>query len=104
MEIHTFSSLNKEFLKEYHGKLSDADIGIVYYSPAAIAHKRLPELTERMVKESFGDGIIVFDDNDKLSDYLLGLEWKNSVLLMMSSGNYGGMNLEDFAVKILNQV
>ncbi|MCH7535602.1 MAG: peptidoglycan synthetase, partial [Bacteroidetes bacterium] len=104
MEIHTFSSLNKDFLKEYHGKLADADVGIVYYSPATIAQKQLPEISEEVIKEAFGDGILVFDDSDNLRSYLLNLPWSNSVLLMMSSGNFGGMNLEELSAEILTKV
>ncbi|NQY66172.1 MAG: peptidoglycan synthetase [Flavobacteriales bacterium] len=101
MEIHTFSSLNKDFLIQYKGKLDGADTGIVFYSPTAIAHKQLPPLTEEIVKEAFGENVLVFDDTEKLKSYLLNLKWENSVLLMMSSGNFGGVILEDFAEEVL---
>ena len=66
MELHTFSSLNKEFLSEYKGTMSKADIAYVYFNPETIKHKQLPEITPEEVKANFGGNVEVFTESDKL--------------------------------------
>ena len=96
MELHTFSSLNEEFLKEYTGSMDKPDIAIVYFSPGAIAHKKLEPITHQQVLTSFGrKDLLVFTDSEKLESYLNNLNWENTNLLMMSSGTFEGMNLEN---------
>jgi len=96
MELHTFSSLNEEFLKEYTGSMDKPDIAIVYFSPSAIAHKKLEPITHQQVLTAFGrKDLLVFTDSEKLETYLNNLNWKNTNLLMMSSGTFEGMNLEN---------
>ena len=95
MELHTFSSLNEEFLKEYIGSMDKPDIAIVYFSPSAIAHKKLEPITPKQVLTAFGrKDLLVFTDSEKLETYLNNLNWENTNLLMMSSGTFEGMNLE----------
>ena len=96
MELHTFSSLNEEFLKEYSGSMDKPDIAIVYFSPSAIAHKKLEPITPKQVLTAFGrKDLLVFTDSEKLETYLNNLNWENTNLLMMSSGTFEGMNLEN---------
>ena len=96
MELHTFSSLNNKFLKEYKGCMNKADIAIVYFSPEAIAHKKLKAITETQVYDAFScKDLIIFTDAKKLEIYLKELNWGNKNLLMMSSGNFEGMILEN---------
>ena len=96
MELHTFSSLNEEFLKEYIGSMDKPDIAIVYFSPSAIAHKKLEPITPKQVLTAFGrKDLLVFTDSEKLETYLNNLNWENTNLLMMSSGTFEGMNLEN---------
>ena len=96
MELHTFSSLNEEFLKEYTGSMDKPDIAIVYFSPSAIAQKKLEPITPQQVLTAFGrKDLLVFTDSEKLETYLNNLNWKNTNLLMMSSGTFEGMNLEN---------
>jgi UDP-N-acetylmuramate: L-alanyl-gamma-D-glutamyl-meso-diaminopimelate ligase len=96
MELHTFSSLTKEFLMQYKGAMDEADVAIVYFSPHAIELKRLPAITEAMVLEAFGNkNIRVYTDSDTLYKDLLLMDWHNANLLMMSSGNFHGI---DFAL------
>ena len=96
MELHTFSSLNEEFLKEYTGSLDKPDTAIVYFSPSAIAHKKLEPITPKQVLTAFGrKDLLVFTDSEKLETYLNNLNWENTNLLMMSSGTFEGMNLEN---------
>ena len=94
MELHTFSSLNEEFLKEYKGSMDKPDTAIVYFSPSAIAHKKLEPINKEQVLTAFGrKDLLVFTDSEKLETYLNNLNWENTNLLMMSSGNFEEMNL-----------
>jgi len=96
MELHTFSSLNEEFLKEYKGSMDKPDTAIVYFSLSAIAHKKLEPITKEQVVAAFGrKDLLVFTDTIKLEEYLNDLSWENTNLLMMSSGTFEGMNLEN---------
>jgi UDP-N-acetylmuramate: L-alanyl-gamma-D-glutamyl-meso-diaminopimelate ligase len=101
MELHTFSSLTQEFLNEYKGAFGTAHEAIVYFNPHTIAHKKLPEITIEMVKKAFArEDILVFNDSQKLQQHLLAKSWKNTNLLLMSSGNFDGLNEIDFAKKL----
>ena len=102
MELHTFSSLTQEFLSEYKGSFGTADEAIVYFNPHTIAHKKLPELTVETVKEAFArEDILVFNDSEKLQQHLLGKSWKNANLLLMTSGNFDGLNEVEFATAVI---
>ncbi len=95
LELHTFSSLNKAFLKEYRGKLLKADVSFVYFSPGTVAHKKLEKLTRQEVKTAFGDNNMqVFDDIEAFQSGLKSMEFTDTVLLIMSSGNFGGIEWE----------
>ena len=97
MELHTFSSLNEEFLKQYKRCMDKPDTAIVYFSPEAIAHKKLEPITTEQVLASFGrEDLLVFTNSKELEDYLKSLNWNNQNLLMMSSGNFKGMELKEF--------
>jgi UDP-N-acetylmuramate: L-alanyl-gamma-D-glutamyl-meso-diaminopimelate ligase len=94
LELHTFSSLNPNFIDEYAGALNPADLAIVYYTPQAVALKGLEVLSEAQIAAAFKrDDLVIFTDPIALSDFLLGLNQKPLALLMMSSGNYGGLDL-----------
>lgn len=96
LELHTYSSLNQEFLKQYKGALSSADIKIVYYSPEALKIKRLDAISEAYIKKCFGDrDIKVFTNPEQLKAFLEAEDVSRKVYLMMSSGNYGGLNLNE---------
>ena len=91
MELHTYSSLNKDFLGQYQGAMNDADLACVYFSPEVVAHKRLPAISVADVKTAFGrPDLTVFTNNGDLQTYLSSLDKHNAVLLLMSSGNWGG--------------
>jgi UDP-N-acetylmuramate: L-alanyl-gamma-D-glutamyl-meso-diaminopimelate ligase len=78
--------------------MSDADEALVYFNPHTIEHKKLPPITEEMVLKAFGgSNIQVFTDSTKLSEYLLSKKWKNSNLLMMSSGTFDGMDFKEMS-------
>lgn len=98
MELHTFSSLTEEFLKEYNGAMDTADEAIVYYNPHTIAHKKLKPITNEQVLNAFArKDLKVFTDSKSVTDYLKAKSWKNSILLMMSSGNFDGVDFNALA-------
>ncbi len=101
LELHTYSSLNRKFLPEYKDKLNAADEAIVFYSPKAVALKGLdPIPPELIVKEFNYPGLNVFTDPVKLHRYLYDLDLHNTALLLMSSGNYGGLDFEKVIKKV----
>ncbi len=102
MELHTFSSLNKNFLPQYKNTMQDADEALIYFNPEVIKHKRLESLSEEEVKSYFGtSNVKVFSDTNLIQKELLSKEWKNTNLLLMSSGNFSGIDFHLFAEKIL---
>lgn len=96
MELHTFSSLNKDFLPHYKDSMKEADSKVVFYTPHTLQMKRLPELSKQEVKEFFGsDDLEVITDSKELQQFLKNQNYQNTNLLLMSSGNFGGMDLEE---------
>jgi len=96
LEIHTYSSLNPEFLVQYKGALDKADIKIVNYDPEALKIKRMEMISPEDIKKAFGDdSILVFTSSQELHAYLNQMDKSNKVFLMMSSGSFGGMNLNE---------
>lgn len=101
LELHTYSSLNAEFLKEYQSALDSADVAVVFYSPEAVKIKRLEEVTQEQIAKSFNrNDLIIYTNPKAFEDYLYQLNLQNSVLLLMSSGNYGGLDLNALTQKI----
>ncbi len=93
MELHTFSSLNKTFLDQYRGSMDDADQAMVFYSPHALEMKKLPDLDPEEVAAAFHKpGIRVFTDAEALLKALEKEIRKDSILLFMSSGAFGGLD------------
>ncbi len=102
MELHTFSSLKKEFLPLYKNTMDEADVAYVYYNPHTVAHKKLEPISKELVYEAFGkSNLIISTDSDQLFTELLKMNWKNTNLLLMSSGNFDGKNLKEIARKII---
>ncbi len=102
LELHTFSSLNKNFLGEYANKLNAADVPVVYFSPKTLERKKLPAITPEDIKVHFNNpNLQVFTDNDSLAAFLLSQSCRNANLLMMSSGTFGGLDFGELAEKIL---
>ncbi|HEX8016122.1 MAG TPA: cyanophycin synthetase, partial [Flavobacterium sp.] len=96
LELHTYSSLNAEFLKEYEGALEYADIAVVFYSPDAVKIKQLEEVTYEQIANSFNrEDLIIYTNPAEFKEYLFNLNLDNSALLLMSSGNYGGLNFDE---------
>ncbi len=98
MELHTYSSLSKNFLSHYQDTLNPADIPVVFFNPHAIALKKLPPITVEDVVAGFGNpALTVFTDARSLEIFLQNQDMKNANLLMMSSGNFGGIDLKGLA-------
>ena len=100
-ELHTFSSLNKTFLEEYHGAMATADDAWVYFSPKTVAHKKLPPVDPSEVERAFGGGIRVITDADTLFADLRKRDWNDSNLLLMSSGTFSGQDVVGFAKSLV---
>ncbi|WP_062062112.1 UDP-N-acetylmuramate--L-alanine ligase [Aquimarina longa] len=96
LELHTYSSLNAEFLKEYMGALDAADEAVVFYSPNAVKIKRLKEISVTQIAEAFNrDDLIIYTDPENFKAYLKQKDFSDSAVLLMSSGNYGGLDFEE---------
>lgn len=95
LELHTYSSLNETFLREYAGALDPAAKAVVFYSPEAVAIKRLAPISPELIEEAFQrQDLLVFTEPEAFRAYMEGLDLYNKVILLMSSGNYGGLDLE----------
>jgi UDP-N-acetylmuramate: L-alanyl-gamma-D-glutamyl-meso-diaminopimelate ligase len=94
MELHTFSSLKKEFLPHYGNAMAAADKALVYFSPEVVAHKKLEPITKLQVGKAFGGDVLVVNETSEVLDFIRGHDWNNSVLLMMSSGNFDGIDYD----------
>jgi len=96
LELHTYSSLNAEFLSQYEGALDVADVGVVFYSPDAVAIKKLEEISKTQIESAFNrNDLIVYTNPTEFQNFLKEQTFNDSVLLLMSSGNYGGLDFDD---------
>ena len=104
IELHTFSSLNQEFLSEYKNTMLDADKAFVYFSPKAIEHKKLAMLSENDVKNAFfSENVTVFTNSDELMKTVKSINFENKNLLLMSSGNFDGVDFEELGNELINR-
>lgn len=95
LELHTYSSLNAEFLEEYKGALDAADMAVVFYSPHAVQIKKLEEVTAEQIGNAFQrDDLIIYTNPKEFQEFLFAQDLKEKALLLMSSGNYGGLDFE----------
>ncbi len=102
MELHTFSSLNKDFLSQYRGTMAEADTGIIFYNPETVTHKNLQMIGTEDILSAFDQpGLKVITDTGKLAGFLGNLLWKDKTLLLMSSGNFGGLDFQEILKKIM---
>lgn len=96
LELHTFSSLNPEFLKEYEKSLEPADEAVVFFSPEALEIKKMQPISKDQIREAFNKkNLIVYTTAQEFKEHLQDLDYSNAVLLLMSSGNYGGLDFEE---------
>ncbi|CAH8285038.1 UDP-N-acetylmuramate: L-alanyl-gamma-D-glutamyl-meso-diaminopimelate ligase [Mariniflexile fucanivorans] len=96
LELHSYSSLNAEFLKEYKGALDAANVAVVFYSPHAVEIKKLKEVTHEQIANAFErDDLIIYTNPDDFKNFLFSQNFDNKALLLMSSGNYGGLDFNE---------
>ena len=96
LELHTYSSLNAEFLKEYRGALDRADKAVVFYSPHAVEIKKLEKVSAQQIGRAFErDDLIIYTNPIEFKEFLFSQNLANTALLLMSSGNYGGLDFEE---------
>lgn len=94
LELHTYSSLNPAFLVQYANSMDGLDEAIVFYSEEALKIKRMEPISPEMIKNSFqNQNIKVFTNAEELHRYWQDINKENYVFLMMSSGNFGGLDL-----------
>lgn len=102
VELHTFSSLNKAFLSQYKDRLDAADIAVVYFNAHTLAIKRLEPITVADVKAAFDKpGLRVFTETADLNEFILSQRANADSFLLMSSGTFGGLNLETLADELI---
>jgi UDP-N-acetylmuramate: L-alanyl-gamma-D-glutamyl-meso-diaminopimelate ligase len=102
MELHTFSSLNANFLGEYKDSMKAADKAYVYFNPHTIEHKKLPPISPQQVKDAFAsNNVEVFTDSRLLMEELKTQSWQNANLLLMTSGNFDGVDFVKLADELL---
>ncbi|MCW5516768.1 UDP-N-acetylmuramate--L-alanine ligase [Muriicola sp. Z0-33] len=96
LELHTYSSFNPHFLKEYKGALDPADEAVVFYLPESVKIKKLKEVTPTQISEAFNrPDLKIFTEAEAFKEFVFNMEYQNGVLLLMSSGNYGGLDMEE---------
>src|SRR5688572_11294142 len=101
LELHTLSSLSKNFIPQYKDSMKSAQVQAVYVNAEKMKRKNMEPLTDAEIRKSFASpNMHVFSEAKDLEQFLLQQNWKNKNLLMMSSGNFGGMSLPDLAEKI----
>ena len=96
LELHTYSSLNPEFLTEYKGALDAADVAVVFYSPHALEIKKLKAISQQQIADAFQrDDLIIYTNPTAFKDFLFSQQFNDTSLLLMSSGNYGGLDFDE---------
>ena len=100
IELHTFSSLNKDFLNEYAHAMDEADVAIVFIDKKTFEQKKMEPYPAETVKDAFSrNDLMFYNDPSVLEKYLENIEMDNTNLLMMSSGNFGGIDLQKLSKK-----
>tara|TARA_R110002051_G_scaffold107681_4_gene180597 strand:+ start:372 stop:1736 length:1365 start_codon:yes stop_codon:yes gene_type:complete len=104
LELHTYSSFNPEFLKEYKGALDTADLPIVFYLPESVAIKNLAPVSPKQIADAFNrDDLKIMTDSDTFKDFLYTQDLNNTIVLLMSSGNYGGLDLKQLKNHVVEE-
>lgn len=102
LELHTYSSLNENFLDQYFNTLNDASEAVVFYSPKALEIKRMKPISENQISKAFNyPKLKIFTEPTAFQDFLKSQTYHNTALLLMSSGNYGGLDFDHIKELIL---
>ncbi len=98
LELHTYSSLDKNFINEYHNTLAMCDEAAIFYNPDTVKHKRLEKISAQDIKKAFGrEDLEVLTKIADLENWVKKFDYRNSNLLLMSSGNFGGLDVNNIA-------
>ncbi|MFD1469656.1 UDP-N-acetylmuramate--L-alanine ligase [Hymenobacter caeli] len=101
LELHTFSSLNPDFLPQYAHCFDAPDVAVVYFNPHVLEHKRLPPLPPAAVTAAFQrPDLRVITDSHELAEFLHAQPWADTNLLLMSSGTFDGLDLPALAARV----
>lgn len=100
LELHTFSSLNKDFVPQYAHVLDEADQAVVFFNKHTLEIKRMPDLDPQYIKSSFArNDLSVFRENHELEQFLSNLVRDHTIILFMSSGTFNGLNIKSWATE-----
>ena len=103
LELHTYSSLNAEFLKQYNGTLDAADQAVVFYSPHSVEIKKLEMVSKDQIELAFNrDNLLIYNNPEDFKQYITSLEYADKAVVLMSSGSYGGLNLDTIKELVIN--
>jgi UDP-N-acetylmuramate: L-alanyl-gamma-D-glutamyl-meso-diaminopimelate ligase len=103
LELHTYSSLNAEFLEQYYGALDTADVAAVFYSKHALEIKRMPDLAPELIAQRFGrNDLHIFHERENLEAFLKAQSYQDTNLLLMSSGTYDGLDFSNLKALLPN--
>ncbi len=102
MELHTFSSLNKDFLPQYKNTMNEADRAVVFFNPEVLKHKQLPPISPEEVLSAFGrEDLLVMTQSGELIKWLKQQDYTDKNLLIMTSGNFSGIDLKQLADELI---
>jgi len=103
LELHTYSSLNAEFLKQYNGTLDAADQAVVFYSPHSVEIKKLEMVSKDQIELAFNrNNLLIYNNPEDFKQYITSLEYADKAVVLMSSGSYGGLNLDTIKELVIN--
>lgn len=101
LELHTYSSLNADFLEHYKGSLDAAEKAVVFYSPHAVEIKKLESVSKAQIAQAFErDDLIIYTDPEDFKNYITSLEYAQKTVLLMSSGSYGNLDFEALKITV----
>ena len=95
LELHTYSSLDSEFLNQYKGSLDAADQAVVFYSPHSVKIKKLKSVSKDQIELAFKrNDLIIYTNADDFKEFITSLDYVNKTVVLMSSGSYGGLDFD----------
>tara|TARA_B100001093_G_scaffold453345_1_gene461965 strand:+ start:3936 stop:5303 length:1368 start_codon:yes stop_codon:yes gene_type:complete len=103
-ELHTFSSLNLDFINQYSGTLDNCDLPIVFFDKKNKKLDSVNSINHEIISNAFGiKNLNIIDNSYDLFNYLISMEYRNTCLLLMSSGNFGSMSIDKLKHHISNE-
>lgn len=100
LELHTYSSLNPDFIGQYKGSLASCERAVIYYDLQAVQIKKMSVMEPEQLQKAFGrSDIKVFQDVQSLELDMQSSTGDFELILFLGSGNWGGLELR----KIYNE-